>query len=140
MSTVEDAVFVLQGEVTSLEDLAGRSFTRVEQDEAEIRFYFSDSRFLRMYHEQDCCESVWVEDVCGDFEDLVGAPVVHFEERTSEGESEYGHSTWTFYDIQTTRGCVFIRWCGESNGYYSEAVTVELVGVEEDPLALNYGW
>ena len=141
MSTAEDAVYVLQGEVTSLKDLAGRIFTSVKRlGDEEICFYFSDTKYVRMYHDQDCCESVWIDDVCGDLEDLVDAHVVHFEERTSEGEkSKWGdHQTWTFYDIQTTKGCVNIRWCGESNGYYSETIDVQLVGVEEDPLRINW--
>lgn len=91
----------------------------------EVIFKVKDGVEFRMYHQQDCCENVSVEDVCGDVGDLIGAEVLHFEERTDEAETDWGHTTWTFYDIQTTKGCVNIRWCGESNGYYSESVYIE---------------
>lgn len=76
----------------------------------------------RMWHEQDCCENVWLSDICGDVEDLLFAEVIHAEEREEWRETDWGTATWTFYDIQTTKGCVNLRWVGESNGYYSESV------------------
>ena len=87
-------------------------------------FTFKDNTVLVMTHEQDCCENVYLEDVCGDFEDLIDSPIVYFEERVVEdfddGIDE--HATATFYDIQTLKGSVNLRWIGQSNGYYSEAV------------------
>lgn len=80
------------------------------------------SNTYRMWHDQDCCENVWLSDICGDIEDLLFAEVIHAEEREESGDSNWGTYTWTFYDIQTTKGCVNLRWVGESNGYYSESV------------------
>jgi hypothetical protein len=131
---IDRAEYVLQGEVKTLSDLIGRSFTRVKATDDEILFYLADDVYVLMNHHQDCCESVYVEDICGDLEDLVGAQIVHFEERTQIGgddDSSWGSQTWTFYDIQTTRGCVNIRWLGESNGYYSESVDISLVDARQ---------
>lgn len=88
---------------------------------------------IRMYHQQNCCESVYVEDIIGSLDDLVGGQMVLIEERINPEEAEatsdyYRTETWTFYEVRTTKGDVTIRWYGSSNGYYSEAVTVELDG------------
>ncbi len=98
------------------------SVAGLEEQSEEVIFTSADGRKFKMYHEQDCCESVYVADVCGDTSDLVGAKVVSAEERCSESEIDWGTMTATFYDIQTTAGSVNIRWVGESNGYYSEVV------------------
>ena len=86
-----------------------------------------------MYHHQDCCENVTVEDVCGDVADIVGSPLTLAEKSTSDKNPEgvvkkYQDSfTWTFYKLATVKGYVTIRWYGESNGYYSEGVSFEEV-------------
>ena len=108
----------------NISDFKGLVFTSVvglEQQSEEVIFTSSCCRKFKMYHEQDCCESVYVSDVCGDTSDLVGAAVVSAEERIIELKT----MTATFYDIQTTAGSVTIRWNGESNGYYSESVDIE---------------
>jgi hypothetical protein len=96
-----------------------------EDEDDEVIFTTIDDRVFKFYHEQDCCESVRVEDVCGDLGDLVGVPLnladevsnyVHPEERDAES------GTWTFYRFATIKGYVTIRWLGTSNGYYSESV------------------
>lgn len=92
----------------------------------EVVFCCDDGAKYRMWHRQDCCENVCIEDIAGDASDLIGLVVSAREEyrdATAEEASESG--TWTFYIIQTDRGCVTLRWLGESNGYYSEGVDFE---------------
>lgn len=118
--------------IESLKDLAGHTFIKVEKiDNDCIKFYLSDTKYVIMYHEQDCCEFVEIVDICGDLEDLVNSPIVHFEARHSSRDVRFGSETWTFYDIQTAKGSVNIRWQGESNGYYSEEVDLEFVDENE---------
>ena len=106
--------------------LLGKTLTRVENiDDYEIIFTTDNGEVYKLYHEDDCCESVMVDDICGDLPDLVGSPLVEAEE--SIGDFKYTDRyfdsvTWTFYRFRTAKGSVVIRWCGESNGYYSESV------------------
>jgi hypothetical protein len=113
-------------------ELKGKVVTKVEGAEgnSHLNFYTNDGLKYSMYHEQDCCESVYVESIVGDLGDLVGEEILVAEE-SSAGEnpidakvSEYQESfTWTFYKLATRKGYVDIRWYGESNGYYSESVS-----------------
>lgn len=115
-------------------DLVGKTLVSVENvDNQRVEFTTTDGSIYRLYHEQNCCESVEVEDVVGDFADLVGSPILMAEEATNREDppkSEFGSPesfTWTFYKLATVKGYVTIRWYGESNGYYSEYVSFEEV-------------
>jgi hypothetical protein len=89
----------------------------------EIVFTFSDGSKAKFYHEQDCCESVIIEDVNGDWNDLIGNPLLVADERISHDEPNgYDSDTWTFYTFRGIGGSVDVRWHGSSNGYYSESV------------------
>jgi len=135
-----------EGTDMDIEILVGKTLTKVEQaenDEALI-FHTDDGERYMMYHSQDCCECVRIEDICGNLEDLVGSPILTARENTShgedpedmereDGEEDWRESfTWTFYDLATEKGAVTIRWYGESNGYYSESVDFVKMGEGED--------
>lgn len=103
----------------------GRKFKEVKQVNDTLEFITDEGDKLVMLHFQDCCESVWLEDINGDLQDLVGAPIMLAEEVVSDStydQDSYESSTWTFYKFQTSKGHVTLRWCGSSNGYYSESV------------------
>lgn len=108
-------------------DMKGKTLTvvNVNDDKDEVYFHAVGGEVFRMYHAQDCCETVSLSEVVGSLDDLVGAPIVEAEEVSSEGhpspESTESH-TWTFYKLGTRKGHVTLRWLGESNGYYSESV------------------
>lgn len=103
-------------------------------DDDEIVFETSEGDKYLMYHYQNCCESVYVESICGDIKDILNSPVLVAEEVVSAnvdpegvGESNVKYRedsfTWTFYKIDTAKGGITIRWYGTSNGYYSEDVS-----------------
>jgi hypothetical protein len=121
--------------------LVGRTLKEVRRtgrpdDNDALVFVTTDGCTYNMYHSQDCCETVRIEDIAGDLEDLIGTPVLVAEERVSTGtapvdEDGYdsgGGYTWTFYELRTIKGSVTIRGYGTSNGYYSEGVDFEQVG------------
>jgi len=118
--------------------LLGKTFVRIDKSDYELRFHMEDGTHYRMYHSQDCCENVYIEDIVGSLDDLVGSPLVRAEERTSETEDcdsneiIYRSHEWTFYEFATIKGSVTIRWYGESNGYYSTSVDLEHVGPLKD--------
>lgn len=111
-------------DVSVLLGLVLTSVEGLENGGAEVTFTAEDGRQFGMYHEQDCCESVSIEDVEGDVQDLIGSPITTAEEVDGVAEApEYAEShTWTFYRLATAKGWVVVRWLGESNGYYSEGV------------------
>ena len=120
-------------ETNTLHAMIGRTFISVQNvDNAELVFTASDGDVFRFYHNQECCEIVLIEDICGDLDDLVGSPVTQAEEVVSEQEAEPKPSDcsdswlWTFYKFATVKGSVTVRWLGESNGYYSESVDLEI--------------
>ena len=121
----------------SLSILEGLTLSAVIVDRLDetITFRSMCGRGFKMYHSQDCCESVEINDIEGDVEDLVGSPITVAEE-VNDSEMEVinlllgptkpvttdSSETWTFYRIATAKGWVVIRWYGTSNGYYSESV------------------
>ena len=140
---------------TGIEQLLGKTLTSVvikNADNDEIIFTVDDGTEYKMYHRQDCCESVSIDDINGDLNDLVGSPILVAEENSSsehtpeqlaekekkkleEGDNYYDYEdsfTWTFYKLATIKGYVDIRWYGSSNGYYSESVDLVKVGSKND--------
>ena len=60
-------------EFVDFEILKGKILTNIEINEEEDEITFTDSEGVKylMYHEQDCCEDVNIEDVCGDINNLL---------------------------------------------------------------------
>jgi hypothetical protein len=116
--------------------LIGKTIEYIKKTDDTLRMITTDGDSIMFYHDQDCCESVYIEDVCGDLDDLIGSPIIMAEEATSEEDPdgakidrEWRESfTWTFYKFATIKGYVTIRWYGESNGYYSESVDISFNG------------
>lgn len=108
----------------------------IEVDEENIKMTFESGERAHWCHHQDCCESVEIVDIIGDFQDLIGHPLLVAEERTDCDEpSPHAYSesyTWTFYTFRNIGGSVDVRWLGESNGYYSESVDMYFCESQED--------
>ncbi len=114
--------------------LLGKTMTDVEVlDSRMIVFHVDDGEIFVMFHYQECCESVYIEDICGDISDLVGLPITMAEcaKENLPAKDDYEESwTWVFYKIGTSAGSVTVRWYGSSNGYYGEEAEIRKVGRE----------
>ena len=122
--------------VNVLEDFIGKTFEKVEviNTDEELHFILPNGTKYIFYHVQDCCESVLIEDICGELSDLVGSPITMAEEVVHERmeQDPCGDGcTYTFYKFATEKGYVTVRWFGESNGYYSEDVDFRVEESEE---------
>lgn len=112
--------------------LRGHTFSSVERGELDygdaVIFTVNPARKFILFHEQSCCENVYIEDIIGDLADLVDTPILMAEESSNhdnpkddDKDDDYGSFTWTFYRLRTIKGSVDIRWYGSSNGCYGES-------------------
>lgn len=110
-----------------LSDLVGKTIKEIkgmEKDSEAVDIHTECGNIYRFFHKQDCCENVWLEDFDAEVDDLLGSVVLSAEEVSNiQEDNEWGSQTWTFYKIETNKGGIWMRWCGESNGYYSEDVS-----------------
>ena len=117
---------------TLLGNLVGKtiySITGAEKGSMEVDFHVVGFGTYRMYHRQDCCEHVSIDQIDGDINDLLNSPITLAEESTNRDNPPKNADsfTWTFYRFATVNGYVTFKWLGESNGYYSEGVDFELL-------------
>lgn len=110
------------------------SISGLEAGSEEVLIKTSDGFIYKLYHSRDCCESVQLIDFENDVEDFNGAIILSAEVVTNSeyNPPEYADSfTWSFYKFETDKGGLFMRWLGESNGYYGEEVTFKLISKGE---------
>ena len=96
-----------------------------------VVFTVDDGSYFEMYHDQDCCEDVSINDINGDINDLLNTPILLAEKNSNSSESEI---EWTFYKIRTIKGTVDIRWVGYSHYY---AIGVSFYKMEEESVYLE---
>ena len=107
----------------NIAQLKGMTITAVVYSEASDSLLIHlNTHVLEMIHYQDCCETVYLADVVGSFEDLIGYPLLDASETFVDTSSGDISSTASYYNFKTLKSSVQLRWVGESNGYYSETV------------------
>ena len=112
-----------------LSELVGETISFVNGSEIgsdEVVILTASGKAIKIHHEPDCCETVLVEDV--DCDDIVGGLVISADlvdgESPSLDDDYHDSYTWTFVKIDTSKGYLWMRWLGESNGYYSESPAI----------------
>jgi hypothetical protein len=128
----EDVQMYYWNESVELKVLVGKKITDIkglEKESDEVSFFTDGGDEYKFHHLQTSRERVVLNDFDGSAEDLIGATVLSAEEVEGECEApEHADSyTWAFYKIETDKGGLWMRWIGESNGYYSEGVAFILV-------------
>lgn len=95
-----------------------------------------------MTHNQEGSEDVFIESITGDINDLIGSTIVSASEEVTTmelsqeqieafgGGGEFNTLVCTFYRLVTKKGCVKIRWEGDSNGFYDVGVDFDRVTQE----------
>lgn len=113
--------------------LIGKTLTSVTNDNKEIVFCCSDGSEYKLFHNPGriCLEytlarfGATIDDIDGDFDDLVGSPIIMAEEVSNDTSDERYRDEdrvrWTFYKFATVKGYVTVRWFGTSE-YYSSSV------------------
>lgn len=124
-------------QIKQFSDLLGETLIDIEVGEScvdgqQIVFVLENHERYRMFHLETGSETVRIEDIIGDLNDLLETPLLMAEKVSSKDEPspngcDPGSHTWTFYKLATIKGYVTIRWYGESNGYYSEEVWFEKI-------------
>ncbi len=107
--------------------MLGKTFVKVvgSVDGHEILFETAQGEQFLFAHRQDCCETVRINDITGDLEDLVGEPLLISEEvkgATEPDGEHYESYSYTFYKFATRKGYVDVRWLVEGIRCYPERV------------------
>ena len=125
-------------------DLKGLHLEKIEvlknKNNTDVIVFYTTYKSFCMFHQQDCCEQVYIEDICGDIKLLNNTEI--YDAYCSSNQDEKGDNTftWTFYTIHTPKGSLIIRWYGESNGYYSETVGLVEGIVNPHEFKINRKW
>lgn len=127
--------------------LAGATISEVrgmEEGSKKVEI-ITDLGILEMFRETQCCGEVYLLDVCGDPEDLIGGVIIQFELRKGSltGKKQSSHKgqaptqaarlSWreyTFYECRTTKGDVTLRWGEpdhEFDNRYGTDITMRLI-------------
>jgi hypothetical protein len=83
-----------------IEDLIGKTIKSIDSREDSITFNTEEGESYSMFHYQDCCENVTIEEIVGSLDDLIGVPILKAEERTNVDRDPVSVNaesyTWTF--------------------------------------------
>ena len=117
--------FELKGQIV-------KEITGLEKNSPEVHIVTNQTTY-KLYHHQDCCESVFVENVIGDEKDILNEEIIFAEEDAGANDPDwYGDNyndshTWTKYVLKTKNASLEFWFLGESNGYYNESVSIKKI-------------
>ena len=93
----------------SIDELVGKVVRGLAYSDEYFQILTDDCVYA-FYHEYSCCESVWLTQVDGISDKIIGSRIVIAEVVTDEKDTEDGHTTWSFYKIGTNKGMIDFRF------------------------------
>ena len=120
--------------MTDFDYMIGKTIESViglEYQSDEVIITFTDFTHVIFKHYQECCENVYLEDyeLTGKLEYGVINDAYSTTKYAEDNDNEE-LELWTFYNINTNKGTLNLRWYGSSNGYYGVGVNVNYIEKE----------
>lgn len=92
-----------------------------DNDYEQLIFKTENDRTFKMFHENDCREIVYLEDVVGGkLTDLLGEKIIDVDIKTNSNYAKENNKEdieYYFYEIKTMENTITLRWYGESDYY-----------------------
>jgi len=127
---------------TQLTEIIGKKILGVKGEEGydELFIYFFeteeyDEGYIRVYHQQDCCDTVEITQIDGQLtlgSEIKDAYVVSSEINIPD---QYSEGMWTFLHIRTDKDDFCVRFTGD-NGYYSDGITIDYCKVKKEEFTI----
>lgn len=117
-----------------LDKMHGLIVTNIDISDDDILITTEGNNQFRFYHDQECCESVYIYDCNDDLKVLENKKLesvfydcIHnVDPDDITNSDQYRESfTWTNVYFVTNEKTVCVRWYGESNGYYNETIDIQ---------------
>lgn len=111
-------------DISILNDETIESVVGLAEGSDEVLFITKSKKAVALYHIQRCSATIDLHSFECDIDDFRGAVVIDAEcvETVKLVKSRHKSENWSFYRINTTKGSLVLRWCGDS--YYSDEVSV----------------
>jgi hypothetical protein len=112
--------------------LKGQIVRKIQALNGDSLYILTDKYKYNLYHAQDCCEYVRLVKVIGDIDNILNEEIIFAEEDGGANDPDwysdnYNDShTWTKFVLGTKNANVEFWFLGESNGYYSEHISIKV--------------
>jgi hypothetical protein len=112
--------------------LKGQIVRKIQALNGDSLSILTDKYEYNLYHAQDCCEYVRIVKIIGDIDNILNEEIIFAEEDGGANDPDwYGDNyndshTWTKFVLGTKNANVEFWFLGESNGYYSESISINV--------------
>jgi len=113
--------------------LKGQIVRKIQALNGDSLSILTDKYEYNLYHAQDCCEYVRIVKIIGDIDNILNEEIIFAEEdggaKDPDWATDYNYDdshTWTKFVLATKNANVEFWFLGESNGYYSESISIKI--------------